>query len=390
MIIRKKKITIISEAKKGGGANIAALRIKRNLKRSFKIEGIYIDKNNFFNKIKYYLARILVTIFIKDNLLLNSLNLFSRFNSTKIIGDVILVNWIGKETISLDKLIKINKPIIWICHDLWLGTSTEHFLKNSYQISYSRKDASKNILKKFIFFKKKNFLRKKKISIICNSNWMKNFFLKSELTKNHYIKTIYNPIETNLWKKKNKDYSKKQLNFKIKKKYILLGAHGGLKNYRKGGDLLIESLKYLKKFKRKVEFIILGSEKDEKKIINGFVFNFRRFTANKKKQILYHSVAELTIVPSRAESIPQFAVETLLCENRVVSYDIGGLNEIVNHKVNGYLANPFDTKDFAKGIIYCLNKDHSNKLINSRKKIVKMFDEKKNLKSYSKEIKKLF
>ena len=120
MIIRKKKITRLSEAKKGGGANIAALRIKRNLKRSFKIEGIYIDKNNFFNKIKYYLARILVTIFIKDNLLLNSLNLFSRFNSTKIIGDVILVNWIGKETISLDKLIKINKPIIWICHDLWL------------------------------------------------------------------------------------------------------------------------------------------------------------------------------------------------------------------------------------------------------------------------------
>ena len=389
MIIQRKKITLISEAKKDGGANIAALRIKNNLMRSFKVEGFHIDENNFFYKIKYYLARTLVTIFIKDNLFLNSLNLFSRFDQTKIKGDVILVNWIGKETISLDELSKINKPMIWICHDLWLGTSTEHFLKNSYQISYSRKDASKNILKKFIFSKKKNFLRKKKILIICNSNWMKNFFLKSELTKNHYIKTIYNPIETNLWKKKNKDFSKKKLNFEIKKKYILLGAHGGLKNYRKGGDLLIESLKYLKKLKKKVEFIVLGSEKDEKKIINDFVFNFRKFTTNKKKQIFYHSVADLTIVPSRAESIPQFAVETLLCENRVVSYDIGGLNEIVKHKVNGYLANPFDTKDFAKGIIYCLKKDHSNKLIYSRKKIVRMFDEKKNLKIYSKEIKKL-
>ena len=71
-----------------------------------------------------------MTIFIKDNLFLNSLNLFSRFDQTKIKGDVILVNWIGKETISLDKLSKINKPMIWICHDLWLGTSTEHFLKN--------------------------------------------------------------------------------------------------------------------------------------------------------------------------------------------------------------------------------------------------------------------
>ena len=35
MIIRKEKITIISEAKKDGGANIAALRIKRNLKEKF-------------------------------------------------------------------------------------------------------------------------------------------------------------------------------------------------------------------------------------------------------------------------------------------------------------------------------------------------------------------
>ena len=94
----------------------------------------------------------------------------------------------------------------------------------------------------------------------------------------------------------------------------------------------------------------MGSEKDEKKIINDFVFNFRKFTTNKKKQIFYHSVADLTIVPSRAESIPQFAVETLLCENRVVSYDIGGLNEIVKHKVNGYLANPFDTKDLQKAL----------------------------------------
>jgi len=28
----------------------------------------------------------------------------------------------------------------------------------------------------------------------------------------------------------------------------------------------------------------------------------------------------------------------------------GGLNEVIYHKKNGYLAKSFDTKDFAKGI----------------------------------------
>ena len=93
-----------------------------------------------------------MTIFIKDNLLLNSLNLFSRFNSTKIIGDVILVNWIGKETISLDKLIKINKPIIWICHDLWLRNFYRTFFKKFLSNFLFKKRCFKKYLKKIYIF----------------------------------------------------------------------------------------------------------------------------------------------------------------------------------------------------------------------------------------------
>ena len=63
-------------------------------------------------------------------------------------------------------------------------------------------------------------------------------------------------------------------------------------------------------------------------------FNFRKFTSNKTDQMFFHSASELTESPSRAESIPQFIVETILCNNPVVSFDIGGMSEIIDHKKN--------------------------------------------------------
>ena len=122
-------------------------------------------------------------------------------------------------------------------HDLWPFTSTEHFLKNPNKNKYHLKDIKQNFLKKIIFNKKKKLFGKKNIFLITNSKWLENFARKSELTKNAKIKTIYNPLETNFWKRKNLLTSKKKLGLSIKKKYILFGAQGGINNPRKGGDV---------------------------------------------------------------------------------------------------------------------------------------------------------
>ena len=120
-------LSLITSSKEQGGANIAAQRIKLNLKKKFNVQSIYCDEKNFFKSIKYFFARFLVKIFIKEENYLNSLNLFSRVNINKLKGDLLILNWIGEETISIDDLIKIQKPIIWIIHDMWALTSTEHF-----------------------------------------------------------------------------------------------------------------------------------------------------------------------------------------------------------------------------------------------------------------------
>ena len=97
---------------------------------------------------------------------------------------------------------------------------------------------------------------------------------------------------------------------------------------------------------------------------------------------MYHSASLLTVSASKAESLPQFLVETILCGNPVVAFNVGGNSEIVTHKNNGYLVKTYDANDFKKGIIYCIKNIEKNNLVKANKKIRYMFNEKNILKKY--------
>ena len=377
-------ILITNLVKSKGGAFIATSRIAKILRKNFKISFLQPSKKKILNQVPNLIARSLKRIFIGQTRYLNSLNIFSKITLKKSNFDLIHLNWIGNELISIDKLISINKPILWTMHDMWVPNSTEHFLTNPGKKEYVKSDLKNNTLKTIIFEKKKQFFQKKNIHLIANSKWLKDYAKKSELTKKCKIDVIYNPIETKIWNRKNEIFSKKNLQLQTDKNYILFGAIGGFSNFRKGSDLFLKSLNKLNKFKSKTEVIVLGGKENSTEVINNYKFHFRRLEEKKISQVMYHSASILTVCPSRAESLPQFIVETLLCRNPVVTFDIGGLREIINHKVNGYIVKPYNINEFANGIKFCMNKIKMKNLKKERLRIVQMFNEKKILQDYKK------
>ena len=386
----KKKISLIVDYSSIGGANIATSRIEKTLKKEFSIDNLYSNKIDKFGKLKIFTAKIISKFFIKERYHLNSLNIFSRLNIENSNSDLINIHWIGNETVSLNDLIKTKKKILWTAHDLWPFTSTEHFLKNPKKKKYHFKDIGKNFLKKIIFNKKKKLFTKKNIFLITNSKWLENFARKSELTKNTKIKTIYNPVETNFWKRQKLIISKKKLGLSVNKKYILFGAQGGINNPRKGGKIFLESIKYLNLLKDTYEILILGGSKNYVENIYGIKCYFRELELDKKKQLLYHSISSVTVSASQAESLPQFLVETILCRNPVAAFNVGGMNEIITHKKNGYLCKNFYPSDLANGIYYCLKSINKNHLTVAENKLRKMFSEKKIAFEYKKFINKIY
>ena len=83
------------------------------------------------------------------------------------------------------------------------------------------------------------------------------------------------------------------------------------------------------------------------------------------------------VTPSRQDNLPNTVVESLVaCGTPVVAFDIGGMPDMIDHKLNGYLAKPFDTSDLATGIDWILSDDkrHKKLCIKAREKAVACFD----------------
>ena len=140
----------ISHSDSIGGANIAASRLSDalnqneikssqlvRLKKTNKKEVTTINKssiNREINFLRRYFSRLICTLFDFNPYNTKSTGILPSFVSKKINSskyDLVHLHWIGQETISLNDIKSINKPIIWTFHDLWPISGAEHISFNN-------------------------------------------------------------------------------------------------------------------------------------------------------------------------------------------------------------------------------------------------------------------
>ena len=69
---------------------------------------------------------------------------------------------------------------------------------------------------------------------------------------------------------------------------------------------------------------------------------------------MIYAAADLVVVPSRLDNLPQSATEPLACGTPVVAFRQGGMTDLIEHRVNGWLAEPDSPQSLADGIRWCL------------------------------------
>src|SRR5260370_4550150 len=70
---------------------------------------------------------------------------------------------------------------------------------------------------------------------------------------------------------------------------------------------------------------------------------------------LVYNASDIFIAPSLADNLPYTIFEALSCGTPVVAFDTGGISDMVQHKVNGYLAKYKDVEDIVEGIKFVWN-----------------------------------
>lgn len=71
----------------------------------------------------------------------------------------------------------------------------------------------------------------------------------------------------------------------------------------------------------------------------------------------YLENSKLLILPSMTEALPMVVIEAFAASRPVVAFNIGGLNEMIDNGINGYLIDSFNIDQFVEAIIMILSND---------------------------------
>ncbi len=394
------KILLLNTNDISGGAARAAYRLHTGLlshgidvtylvkNKNSTLESIITvtdDKYKLKSKINGRLNNYLIKKYKRKDNTLFSADLFST-NIHRIINqmdvDIIHLHWING-FVDIKSIGKINKPIVWTLHDMWPFTGGCHYDKGcgKYQNKCQKcpllNSNQENDLSKKIFKQKVTTYKKiENLTVIGVSKWIADCAKKSELFKNKKIVNLPNLINTEEFEPVSKENARAILNLPIDKKIILFGAMDANSDKRKGYEYLKEALKNISIPKKELEIVIFGSSKIEIKSEYGIKTRYIGSLSDNLSLKLLYSAADVMVVPSLQETFGQTASESMSCGIPVVSFRSTGLIDIVVHKKNGYLAEPFESEDLIKGIEWILEDKERHKQLsyNARQKVLENFD----------------
>ena len=401
----------ISDGK--GGAAIAAARLNQIMNQSpkfsskmlvmikatsdnsvFELNWVYkliarinrcFDKIiNFFNYSKFSFSLGLISCNIHKNYLIKD-------------SDVIYIHWINSGMLSwkaIDKIIKLNKPVVFFTHDMWFFSAGCHQAHNSlkyvcddknyyiYGLDCFKNNFLKNYLIKIFKKKRKSYLGSN-VKIIAPRLGFQNKLIYSNIINEDKIFLIPNILDISKFVPIKKEV-KKQIK-------VLYGAMGGKSNIYKGWlDFIYFAEKINKIYGSKISFELFGYDFTETELQNiPFKVKSHGLIHDESKLISVYQNADVFIFPSLLESFGQTLFEAMSCGLVPISYNVGFANDIIQNKINGFIVPPGDRN----GLISCFHELMVMDIIllksNSRSSVENNFSTESSLKKHYNLIKKV-
>lgn len=376
------KIVHLSTTEKRGGAARAVNRLHRALlsegvdskmfvqERQTNSESVVVDSR----KIQRVTRRLAFNIddycykkfFYKEN---NGFSI-AWYGSTPVSrkkvlleSDIISLYWVCEGYLSISEIgrvLKMQKPILWRLSDMWPFTGGCHYSGGCQKYVSFCEDCpqcKKNWnydLARSVFKKKLKHFYKNHLTIVSPSDWLAEHAKKSVLFSGCKVKVIPSAVDTNIFHPVDRRLSRKFFKIGPQDLVILFGAISGFSNKRKGSAYLLEAiLKISKNIKKNIKLIMFGSEHSPTDFDDIEIKSLGHL--NDDISIVHaYSAASVFVAPSLEENLANTVLESLACGTPVVAFNIGGMPEALDHKINGYLAEPFDSNDLAEGIRWVL------------------------------------
>lgn len=318
-------------------------RIKFRLTKHFKIEFNLIEKiilkyKLLYPELKCEAATLPFSLFnILENPIVKS-------------ADIIHLHWIANIVDYKSFFSTNNKPIVWTLHDMNPFQGLFHYRED--QIINLNKASWLD--KKIYSIKRKAISQNKtKLALVAPSQWLLEEGIQSRAFKQNSSICIAYPLDTSVF------YSNLNSNFKLennipKNNIIILFVADNVNHRRKGFDLLINSLRNIKKFP--VTLIVLGCSEE----LNVYDLDIRSLGRknNDEELAYYYSNSDVFILPSREDNLPNVMIESFACGTPAIGFPVGGIKEHIIDFETGILAKEVNSESLTRAIeTFCQKKE---------------------------------
>jgi len=381
LCISKMRVLIVNTSERTGGAAVAAQRLMIALNNNgVKAKMLVRDKETESPAVVALGRHMLEEWhFLAERLVIWFNNLFSRKNLFKVSiantgtditrlpefkeADIIHLHWINQGFLSLQSIRKIlqsGKPVVWTMHDMWEATAICHhaYTCEQYQTECHHcpflRFPARHDLSNRVFRKKQKLLAGADIHFVAVSQWLAERAKKSALIGNQSVTVIPNAISTSQFSMTDRQDARSMLALGNEHYYIVFGA-ARVDDDIKGLDYLTAALNKLtgdgRYDRQNIRLVLFGGIKDERVLANMPVpTSYMGYVNDHVLLSQLYSAADVVVSSSLYETFGQTIIEAQLCGCTPVAFGNSGQADIIEHQVNGYLADYLSADSLADGI----------------------------------------
>lgn len=296
--------------------------------------------------------------------------------------DLILLHWLGNRTMSIrqvGQLLNGSRPVAWLLHDTWAFSGAEHYQDGEQDTrfvdGYRRENRSHG--ESGLDLNRRTWERKRRYwtqpaQLLAPSRWLAEQVRRSALMADWPITVIPYPVNTDWWGALDRTAARSHLGIPQDRRIVLYGALGGESDPRKGADLLRRALPRLVERASKraglvPDLLTFGGPVRSERIAGVTMQSVGHLDDEALR--LHYSAADVVVVPSRQDNLPQTAIESTACGTPVVAFAVGGLPDIIDDGVTGRLVEPYAVDEFADAILWAIEDvDRNSRLSHAARK----------------------
>jgi glycosyltransferase involved in cell wall biosynthesis len=198
----------------------------------------------------------------------------------------------------------------------------------------------------FLWKVKKWVYDRSPMTIVASSRWMASIVGDSPLLNRFPLHIIPNGVDLDVFRATPKPVAREALGVRGLAPVVFFSAVE-LGAARKGGPLLTRALDIMKSRGVELEVLVAGRGGEQWRQNCPYPVTALGSIADDRLMALAYSAADLFVLPTLAENLPNGILESMACGTPAVGFDVGGVPDLVRHGETGHLVRTRDAEGLA-------------------------------------------